>query len=311
MMTGSEERAAASLSRQDIEVAEAELARALGALHGLPPSARATQRAALESLAGELFPSAAPWVVGLPRWLMLVAAVALILAVARFGHDDGGARRQPSTLPGAVTGEAASPLRDGQPQGGRHGPAATLPAATLGSPVTMLAGSATAGPAVGTVVETPGRVSGKPTVARTGVARVPGPTSTTAPSGPDRTAEVPQAIAPGPASRAPHCRQDALPPLPAGEGPWIVGRIQDEGCRPLAEVLLAFTAVADGTEFLARTETDGSYAVDLDPGTYQAELLVDGPWWAAGGQLDGAGMLARGAADGPLRVDFVVGGGER
>lgn len=319
MRTGSEERAVAAALRQETAAAEAELANALGALPGLPPAARAAQRAALEALAGDLLPPAPSGAAGPSRWFLLLAATALLLVAARFGADDGGARRTPSTPSGVGVGEGASPLGGGQPPGGRPGPAAPPPAAAPPSPAATLAGgagasSAAAGPAVGTVVGTTGRESGKPEVTRPGVATVHGPASMIAPARPGQTAEAPQALTPVAAARAPSaapCRQEALPALPAGAGPWIVGRIRDESCRPIAEVLVVFTTVAGGTEFLARTEADGSYAVALDPGIYRTELLIDEPWRTAGGLLDGAGMLTRGAADVPLRVDFVVGGGER
>lgn len=318
MRTRSEARAAAAESRHGDDAAEGVLAGALGALPGLPPAARAAQRAALEALASELLPSAPPGAAGLPRWLLLLAAAALLLVAARF-RADGGARPSPSPS----VGEATSSLGAGRPTAGKPDLVASPPAAAPPSPAATLAGSAgasraAAGPALGTVVDmvvgTTGREPGTPAATRPGVARVSGPASTIALARPGRTAEAPQAIAPAPASRAPSaapCRQEALPPLPAGAGPWIVGRIQDDRCRPLAEVLLVFGTVAGGTEFLARTERDGSYAVALDPGTYRAELLVDGPWWSADGLLDEAGMLTRGAVDVPLRVDFVVGGGER
>lgn len=310
--------------RRAADASEAAIAGALGALPGLPPAARAAQRAVLEALAGELLPTPTHGAAGLPRWLLLLVAAALLLAVARFGPDDGGAHRPSSTPAGDAAGESAPALGAGRPTDGHPGLASLPPAVASPSPaVATVAESAAAagvraGAAFGTVVVATGRDSETPDAPRpvVGTAPAPGPASTSPiasarAGGADGT---PSAIVPVPPTRAANatpCRQEALPPVPAGGGPWIVGRIQDEGCRPLAEVLLAFTTVTGETEFLARSEADGSYAVALDPGTYRTALLVDRPWWAARGQLDAAGTVTRSAADVPLRVDFVVGGGER
>lgn len=306
-----------AVARRAAAAAEAEIAGALSALPGLPPAARAAQRLALEALVGELVPPAPAGESGLPRWILFLSAAALLLAVARFGPDGRKAPPTPRLPVGDTAGAAVPTQGGGRPTVGLPDPAASLriPARTSPPPAAATpashAGAHLPGPSAGAPV---GRDALTPAVSPRAIASSPGQAATFAPGRPGGASG---ATPPRSSTRAisatgtASCRPEALPPIPAGAGPWLVGRVQDERCRPLADLLLVVGKVDGGTEFLARTEADGSYVVAPDPGTYHVELLVDEAWWAPNGSLDAAGTVTLGAADVPLRLDFVVGGGER
>lgn len=111
-------------------------------------------------------------------------------------------------------------------------------------------------------------------------------------------------------SDTPVCAERPPPAPPPGAGPWVLGWVLDQGCRPVAEALVALQF--GEIELLARTEADGAYALAVEPGIYQAELIVEGPWQA----LDADGQKVASvevSLDGgvPRRLDFFIERDER
>jgi len=94
----------------------------------------------------------------------------------------------------------------------------------------------------------------------------------------------------------------------------VTGRVVDGDCHPVPDAIIVLTT-SDGTsEFLARSESDGSYALAIPPGRYRAEVLADG--YAIHGWFDGRSYHGVPAVDlrfgeplAPDHLDFVLTGG--
>lgn len=303
-------------------LAEVALRRLLGGQAGLAPEVRAEQRTLLEALAVDLYPPHPPGgQPSLSRRLLLPAVAALLLLplLRALPWSRSFRAPEPPTLASAPRTRTAADNSTSQPHRLlRLGPAAKSGSTAISSPRPVL--------------QTPTPVSGSPHSGMpAGPARAAnrsGPTprggilqgasepeqpptaigSTSHEDGSPPLGVVPPP--PGPRAEVPCQGNGALAPG-AGDGHRVYGQVVDDRCRPLADILVAFSRRSDGTETLTRTEADGSYLALLEAGTYEPDLLVAGPWRAWLEDLPADGSLTLRGLRGDLRLDFVWRGAPR